>query len=71
VNSIKTPSVCGLEMLGTCLAAMGQPNGSFSSNWGNFKTKPALKLAAICCPWTLCRDLVPTAGASTFTPRQL
>jgi len=41
------------------------------SNWAEFKTKPGVKLAVICCPWPQYRDLVATAGTRVFTPWQL
>jgi UDPglucose 6-dehydrogenase len=41
------------------------------SNWEEFRTKPGVKLAVICCPWPQYRDLVATAGTRVFTPWQL
>jgi hypothetical protein len=33
MNSIKTAAVCGLEKLGTCIAATSQPSGGVSSDF--------------------------------------
>jgi UDPglucose 6-dehydrogenase len=41
------------------------------SSLEEFRNRPGVKLAIICCPWPQYRDFAPTAGTKVFTPWHL